>query len=122
MPSAKVYPFPRVARRRPVPPLTLPPVRYAVRPQTHPDGRVFGLLLFATLLAACLYLSGVSGVERHDALYGALLAAVWLLFFAYEPLLRTRVLGPILARAGQVFVAIAGLLFFGFLYWLILSR
>ena len=48
--------------------------------------------------------------------------AVWGVFFAYEPLLRTRVLGPILAWAGRVLAAAAGLLFFGFLYWLILGR
>ncbi len=96
MPSAKVYPFPRAARRRPVLPSTPQPVRYVVRPHTHSDGGAFGLLLFATLLLACLYLSGAGGVERHDALYGTLLAAVWGFFFAYEPLLRTRLLGPTL--------------------------
>jgi hypothetical protein len=98
------------------------PFRCVIRPYAHIDGGAFGLLLLATLLLACLYLSGAAGVERHDALYGALLAIVWGFFFAYEPLLKTRVLGPILARAGQAFVAAAGLLFFGFLYWLILSR
>ncbi|HWG42674.1 MAG TPA: hypothetical protein VN688_07800 [Gemmataceae bacterium] len=111
MSSAKIYHFPRSARRRPVP----LPVRYAARPYSRPGASGFALLLMVTLVAAFLYLSGAADVARHDVLYAALLAAVWGLYFMNDKLLRTRV-GSLLARVGQ-FLLLAG--FFGGIYWLI---
>jgi len=116
MPSARIYHFPHAGHWRPFPPR---PPGDVSRPQ--PTGG-FGLLLRATLVTAFLYLSGAVSVARHDILYAGLLAAVWGLYFASGPLLRTRLLGPALARAGQVFGIAAAVTFFGFIYWLVLSR
>jgi hypothetical protein len=94
------------------------PVRYIIRPRRWDHSGGFGLLLFATILAAFLYLSGALDVARHDALYTALLAAVWSFYFIHDKLLRTR-LGPVLMRMGQ-FLLVAGLAgCFGGIFWLI---
>ena len=80
------------------------------------------MLLSVTIPAAFVYLSGAVNVARHDTLYTALLEVIWGLYFLYPPLLRIRVLGPLLIGAGRLllFVGIAG--FFGGIYWLILAR
>jgi hypothetical protein len=117
MPSAKIYRFPRPFRHRSVPSA---PLRYATRPYSRPDAGGFGLLLIVTLLVAFLYLTGAVSVARHDALYAALLAAVWSLYFIHDKLLRTR-LGLLLRRAGRLLLLAAVASFFGGIYWLILT-
>ena len=118
--SARIINFPRARRRRPIPPPPAP-VRYVIRPRSWVHSGGFSLLLFVTIPVAFLYLSGAVNVERHDALYAAMLAAVWGFYFASGKLLRTR-LGPLLVRAGQ-FMLLAGVAgFFGFVYWLILTH
>ena len=119
MPSARIYQFPRSWRRRPGPPT---PASYVIRPQSECRAGGFALLLVATLILALLYFSEAVSVERHDALYAGLLAAVWCLYFAHEPLLRTRVLGRLLVVAGRAMLAGTVAAFFGGIYWLILSH
>ncbi|HWG41176.1 MAG TPA: hypothetical protein VN688_00200 [Gemmataceae bacterium] len=116
MPSAKIINFPRAARR-PIP----SPVRYAVRPHSRPNAGGFSLLLFVTLPAAFLYLSGAAHVARYDALYTVLLAVAWGLYFLHPPLLKVPVFGPLLIRIGRLllFASLSG--FFGGIYWLIFS-
>ena len=94
--------------------------RYLVRPHWHPEAGGFCLLLFVTIAAAFLYLSGAVDVARHDALYASLLAAVWGVYFLQDRLLRTR-LGPLLMRVGQLLVLAGVAGFFGGIYWLILA-
>lgn len=117
---ARIIKFPRAARRRPEPQQPAP-VRYIIRPYSHPDAAAFGLLLFVTIPAAFLYLSGAVNVARHDALYASLLAVVWGLYFFHDKLLQTR-LGPLLMRISRLmlFAGVAG--FFGSIYWLIFSN
>lgn len=77
------------------------------------------MLLFVTIPAAFLYLSGAAHVARHDGLCMVLLAAVWGFYFLHDKLLQLRVLGPLLVRAGRLLL-LAGLAgFFGCIYWLI---
>ena len=119
MSSAKIINFPRAARRRPVSPM---PARYAVRPQSPSRSCGFGLLFFLTFAAAFAYLSGAVNVARHDTLYTALLTTVWGFYLIHPPLLRIRVLGPLLARAGRLLL-IAGVAgFFGFVYWIVVTH
>lgn len=112
--SAKIINFPRARRRRPVPPA---PVRHSSRP----NAGGFTLLFFLTIPAAFVYLSRAVNVARHDALYAALLVAIWGFYFTHDRLLRTR-LGPLLVRIGRLLliVTIAG--FFGFVYWIVLTH
>jgi hypothetical protein len=117
--SAKIYRFPSTFRRRPIPPLTVRPVRYRGR-GVHADG--FAVLLPATLVAVFFYLSGAGGMARHDGLYAALLLAIWGLYFFRPPLLRVRVLGPLLIGAGRVLVVAGFVGFFGGIYCLIFSH
>jgi len=118
--SAKIINFPR-SRRRQLVPQPCAPVRYVVRRRSWVHSGGFSLLLFVTIVAAFLYLSGAVDVRRHDALYAALLTVVWSAYFTHDRLLRTR-LGPLLVRGGQVLLlaGIAG--FFGLVYWLILTH
>jgi len=118
MPSARIYHFPRAARRRSIPPV---PPRYAARPYCRPDPGGFALMCFLTVPAASLYLSGAVDVTRHDALYTALLAAVWGIYFLHDQLLRTR-LGPLLIRTGRLLLIAALAGFFGGIYWLIFTH
>jgi hypothetical protein len=121
MPPAKIYRFPKAARRRPAPP---PQVRRAYRgsPGDGVCGYHGGGQLLLTMVAAGLYLSGAAGVARHDALYTALLVAVWGLYFLHKPLRRRPVIGPLLEIAGQVLLLAGVFSSFGFLYWLILAH
>src|SRR5689334_12282030 len=111
---AKIINFPRAARRRPP-----APVLYAARPYSRVDAGGFILLLFLTIPAAFLYLSGVVDVARHDTFYASLLVVIWGLYFFNDKLLQTR-LGPPLMRVGRLllFAGVAG--FFGFVYWIVL--
>lgn len=79
------------------------------------------MLLFVTIPAAFVYLSGAVNFGRDDRLYEALLAAVWGIYLLHPPLLQTR-LGPLLMQIGWflLFAGVAG--FFGGIYWLILAR
>ena len=114
---AKILNFPRGCRRRTRP---LMPVRY-VAGSRWVDSGGFSLLLFVTIPAAFAYLSGAVHVARHDALYAALLIAVWGLYFSSDKLLRTR-LGPLLVQTGRLSL-IAGIGgFFGGIYWLIFTN
>ena len=94
--------------------------RHVARPHSRPEAGGFCLLLFVTIPAALLYLSGAVDVARHDALYASLLAAVWGVYFLQDRLLRTR-LGPLLMRVGQLLVLAGVAGFFGGIYWLILA-
>ena len=118
MSSARIYPFPKSARRRLAPPAQVrsSPHRYARRRSLG-----FYLLLVATLVSAFVYLSGAASVARHDARYLALLVAVCVFYFLHEFLLATR-LGPLLMLAGRLvlFGSVVG--FFGGIYWLILTH
>lgn len=119
MPSGKIIRFPRPFRSRPVPPPA--PVRYASRQYPRPDAGGFFLLCAVTFPAAFLYLSGAIDVARHDTLYAALLSAVWGFYLLHPPLLRIRILGPLLIGAGRLLL-IAGVFgFFGMMYWVILT-
>ena len=97
-------------------------MRYAARPFSRGNSGGFGLLFFVTILIVFLYLSGTVTVARHDALYAALLTVVWSAYFMHEKLLRIGVLGPLLARAGQLLLIASGAGFFGFVYWFILTH
>jgi len=94
MSSARIYPFPKSARRRLVPPAPV---------------------------SAFFYLSGAASVARHDARYLALLVAVWGLYFFHVPLVRTR-LGPLLVLAGRLLRIASAVGFFGGIYYLILTH
>jgi hypothetical protein len=118
MSSAKIIRFPKPFRRRPVPPA---PGRYDSRPYLRPDPGGFALMMFLTVPAASLYLSGAVDVARHDTLYTALLAAAWGLYFFHDRLLRTR-LGPLLIRAGRLLLLTGLAGFFGGIYWLIYRK
>jgi hypothetical protein len=117
---AKVINFPRAARRRAVRQQPAP-VGYISRVYYRHDAGGFILLLFLTIPAAFLYLSGAADVARHDTLYASLLVVVWGLYFFNDKLLQTR-LGPPLRRIGRLLLlaGIAG--FFGGIYWLILGQ
>ena len=119
--SAKIINFPRARLRRSVP-LPPGPVRHTARSSSRRNAGGFILLLFVTIPTAFLYLSGAVKVARHDDLYAALLATVWGFYFVHEPLLRIRVLGPLLVRAGQLslLASVAG--FFGLVYWIVLTH
>src|SRR5581483_3897751 len=121
MPSARIYRFPRAFRGRPVPSRPAP-ARTAARRYPSPAAGGFTLLLFLTIPAAFLYLSGAAGVARHDSLYAALLAAVWGFYFIHDKLLRIRVLGPLLVRAGRLLLLAGVAGFVGGIYWLIFSK
>lgn len=114
---ARIIHFPSSARRRFVP----APVRYGVRRRSWVHANGFVVLLFLTIPAAFLYLSGAAHFARHDTLYALLLAAVWGFYFTSERWLSSR-LGPLLTRAGVLLgsAGIAG--FFGFVYWLVLTH
>lgn len=116
--SAKIINFPRARRRRPVPPA---PVCHSARRSFRPTGVGFTVLSFLSIVGAFVYLSGAVKIARHDALYAALLAAVWSVYFTHDKLLRTR-LGPLVARIGQLslIAGVAG--FFGFVYWIVLTH
>jgi hypothetical protein len=118
MPSAKIIRFPR-PRRRPVPPPA--PVRYASRPYPRRDAGGFVVLCALTFPAAFCYLSGAVDVARRDTLYAALLSAVWGFYFLHPPLLRIRVLGPLLVLAGRLLLIAGVFAFFGMVYWVILT-
>lgn len=79
------------------------------------------MLLFLTMPLISLYLSGAVKIARHDALYAALLAAVWSGYFTHDGLLRTR-LAPLLVRAGQLMLLAGVAGFFGFVYWIVLTH
>lgn len=117
---AKIINFPMSERSRPVPQQPAP-VGYISRLYYRQDGGGFILLLFLTIPAAFLYLSGAVDVARHDTVYTALLAVVWGLYFFNDKLLQTR-LGPPLMRVGRLllFAGVAG--FFGGIYGLILGQ
>jgi len=117
--SAKIINFPRSRRRRSVPQPSAP-VRYVVRRRSWVHSGGFGLLLFVTIPAAFLYLSGAVDVKRHDTLYAVLLVAVWSFYFASGKLLRTR-FGPLLVRGGQLLLLSGVVGFLGLVYWLVLS-
>jgi hypothetical protein len=119
MPSAKIIRFPKPFRRRPVPPA---PVRYASRPHPRSDAGGFVLLCALTFPAAFLYLSGAVSVARHDTLYAALLSSVWGFYLLHPPLLRIRVLGPLLIGAGRFLLAATVIGFFAGVYWVIFSH
>jgi|SRR5579884_1696261 len=120
--SAKIYRFPKVRRWRPAPPRPPAPAPYCVRQREWVHASGFGLLLSLTLPAAFLYLSGAVDVGRHDTLYAALLAAVWGFYFLHPPLLRVRVLGPLLIVAGRLLLLATVIGFFGGIYWIILRN
>jgi hypothetical protein len=117
---AKIINFPKAARRRPIPQPPAP-VRYIIRPYSHPDAGGFGLLLFVTIPAAFLYLSGAVDVARHDTLYASLLVVVWGLYFFHDKLLQTRLV-PLLMRIGRLLLLAGVAGFFGGIYWLILGQ
>jgi hypothetical protein len=119
MPSAKIIRFPKPFRRRPVPPA---PVRYASRPYPRRDAGGFVVLCALTFPAAFGYLSGAVDVARRDTLYATLLSAVWGFYFLHPPLLRIRVLGPLLVLAGRLLLLAAVIGFSGGVYWLIYAH
>jgi hypothetical protein len=119
MPSPKIIRFPKTARRRPAPSRPVYPF-YCYEPSWFHSGG-FSLLWAASVVAVILYLTGLAGVARDDRFYTGVLTAVWGFYFLHKPLLKVRVLGPLLVLAGRVlaFAAVAG--FFGGIYWVILS-
>jgi hypothetical protein len=108
MPSAKIYRFPKTVRRRPGSP---PPMRSVRNRERYVYADDFAARGSATLLAVFFYLSGAGGMARHDTLYAALLVAIWVLYLFQPPLLKVRVLGPLLIVAGRLlaFVCLVGL-------------
>jgi hypothetical protein len=108
MPSAKIYLFPKTVRRRLGSPPPVRTVRYRERYIYADDFAARGS---ATLLAVFFYLSGAGGLARHDTLYAALLVVIWVLYLFHPPLLKVRVLGPLLIVAGRclAFVCLVGL-------------
>ena len=122
MTYAKVNLHRRAATRWQPPILPPEPIRYIIRLDASCRAAGFGLLLVTTLVATFLYLTELVSVVRHDALYAALLAAAWSCYFASGQVLRTRRLGPALASAVRALAALALILFFGFVYWLVLTH
>jgi hypothetical protein len=120
MTSARIIRFPKTARRRPAP----RPPEYAFssyhRSWFHSGG--FTLLWAASFVAVILYLSGLAGVARDDRFYTELLAAVWGFYFLHPPLLKVRVLGPLLILAGRLLLLAGVMGFFGGVYWIILRN
>jgi len=117
--SARIYYLRRPYRRRR---RVLVPVsrRRVIRRYSRPAYGFF-LLMYLTIPAAFLYLSGAAYMARHDGLYAVLLAAVWSVYFTSDTLRRTR-LGLLLVRAGMLLVLAGVAGFFGFVYWLILRH
>jgi hypothetical protein len=116
MPSARILPFPRSARRHPVPPRRTPSPRPAQR------SAWFVPLLAVTLLLVFLYLTRVAGTPRDNALYGLLLSAVWGLYFSYDWLLRLPRLGPLLRSFEAALTVGAVFSLLHFLLWLVWSN
>lgn len=80
------------------------------------------MLWMASFVAVILYLSGLAGVARDDRFYTKLLTAVWGFYFLHRPLLKVRILGPLLIVAGRILL-VAGIFgFFGGVYWIILRN
>ena len=115
MSSAKIYTFPHAARRP-------APLRALPRRSAPPRSAGFVLLLWITLLAVFLYLSGLAGWAKHDGLYAVLLTVVWGFYFAHDKLLRVRVLGALLRLAGRVVLLGSVVGFFGGIYWLVFTH
>ena len=121
MPSARIYHFPRAARRRSAPPRPPAPLRSTPHHYAQRRSLGFSLLLVATLVSAFFYLSGAASLTRHDARYIVLLVAVWVFYFLHDFLLATR-LGPLLVLAGRLLLIASVVGFFGGIYWLILTH
>jgi hypothetical protein len=115
MPSPRTR---KAYRRRPAPPLEYPFDSYAPS-YFHSDG--FFLMWAFSCVAVILYFSGLAGVARNDRLYTELLVAAWGFYFIHPPLLKLRVIGPLLVLAGRLLLLAAVIGFFAGVYWAILS-
>ena len=121
--SATIYTLPAAVRLRARLRCTLYACGEEARPDSDDDYRqrdryatAFGSLMLATLLLTAWYFSGAGPRPGHGIFYTALLAAVWAVFYAWEPLRHLPVLGPPLGTAARLARASAVALFFGYIY------
>jgi hypothetical protein len=122
--SATIHTLPVAVRLRARLRLTLYACGEEAPPDSDDDYRrwdryatAFSSLMLATLLLTAWYFSGAGPRPGHGILYAAILAAVWAVFYAWEPLNQLPVLGPLLGTSARLTRAAAVALLFGYIYY-----